>query len=90
MKVLITADTFAPSMDGPVHLAAHTIAEMEADSARSIVNAAKGLYVDGKDDPGKTKQHTASAELIRLVREAQAEARREARKVPAGTSEPVT
>lgn len=67
MKLLITADTFAPSMDGPVHLPAHSFADLELDSARAIVQAGKGLYIDGKDDPTKTKQFTAPAERVKEV-----------------------
>lgn len=70
MRILITAHTFAPSMDGPVFLAENTFADAEADTARGIVMAGKGLYVDPKDDPTKLKQHTAPESLVRVVADA--------------------
>ncbi len=70
MKILITADTFAPSLDGPVFLPANAIAEMDEDTARGIVTGGKGLHVDRKDDKTKLKSFTASAEQIEAARQA--------------------
>ncbi len=68
MKLVITADTFAPSVDGPVPLAANTLVDQLApDTAHAIVRAGKGLYVDKKDDPTRGNGYTASAEYVRLV-----------------------
>jgi hypothetical protein len=70
MRILLTSNTFAPSMDGPVFLPENTFADMEPDSARGIVLAGKGMYVDPKDDPTKLKQHTAPEPLVRVVSDA--------------------
>ena len=64
MRVLITADTFSPSIDGPVYLAASTLADCEIDSAHALVHAGKALYVDPKDDKSKLKQRVATKELL--------------------------
>ena len=53
MKILITGDTFAPSLDGPTFLPVNTIADMDADSAKRIAQAGRGLFIDAKDDPTK-------------------------------------
>ena len=70
MKLLITQDTFAPSIDGAAFLAANTFVDLETDSARAIVTAGKGLYVDAKDDNSKIKQNTASDARVKAVIEA--------------------
>lgn len=64
MKVLITAPTFVPSLDGPQYLDANTFADMDDDSARGVVQAGKGLYCDKKDDKTRAKQFTASQDQI--------------------------
>jgi len=64
MRVLIIADTFAPSIDGPAYLATNTIADCEVDSANALVHAGKALYIDGKDDKSKLKMRVATAEQV--------------------------
>ena len=80
MKILITQDTFAPSMDGPVHLPAMSLAEMDTDMARAVVTAGKGLYIEPKDDPttrgNATGRWTASEAQVSFAREAVAAAGR--------------
>lgn len=77
MKLLITQDTFAPSMDGPVYLAANSLAELETDAARAIATANKGLYIDPKDDPGTrgnaAGSRTATESQVAAVRAALAD-----------------
>lgn len=65
MKILITIDTFAPSLDGAVFLAANGFADVDRDTATAIVQAGKALYVDPKDDPTRTKQFTAAESRIK-------------------------
>ena len=68
MKILITTDTFAPSMDGAVFLAANSFADVDRDTAVAIVqNAGKALYVEPKDDPTRTKQWTAPEARIKSL-----------------------
>ena len=76
MKILITQDCAAPSMDGPVHLDANTLVDIEPDSARGIVAAGKGLYIDPKDDPSRVKVAPASESRVEAVRAALAAASR--------------
>lgn len=70
MKVLITADTFCPSIDGPTFLAANTLADCETESANGLVHAGKALFVDSKDDKSKLKMHTATKDQIDAAVEA--------------------
>jgi len=74
MKILITTATFAPSLDGPTYLPAGSFVELETDSARAVVIAAKGLYVDGKDDPTRRGQQpgqwTATEAQVTSARDA--------------------
>ena len=74
MKILVTQDTFAPSMDGPVFLAANTLAELETDSARGAVVAGRALYIDAKDDPTtrgtQAGRWTAPEPLVDAARQA--------------------
>jgi hypothetical protein len=79
MKILITAPTFVPSIDGPAFLDTNTIADMETDSARAVVAAGKGLYVDRKDDNTKLGQHTAPESLLKLLADAAAAATKAAK-----------
>lgn len=74
MKILITNACAAPSMDGPVHLDANTLVDIEPDNARAIVAAGKGLYIDPKDDPSRTKVSTANEARVEAVRAALAAA----------------
>ena len=67
MKLLIIAACAVPSLDGPQHLDGNTFAELEEDSARAVVNAGKGLYVDAKDDKTRAKVFTAPKERVDAV-----------------------
>lgn len=79
MKILITQACAAPSMDGPVHLDANTLVEIETDNAHAIVAAGKGLYIDPKDDRSRTKVSTASETRVEAVRAALAAAAKAAK-----------
>ena len=70
MKILITQDCAAPSLDGSVHLPANSLVEVEADTARALVHAGRALYVDPKDDPSRIKQNTAPESRVEAVRSA--------------------
>lgn len=74
MRMLITGDTFAPSLDGPVFLPINSMADMEADSAKRIAQAGRGLFIDAKDDPTRrgtaAGQFTATAEQVKAATEA--------------------
>lgn len=70
MKILITTDTFAPSMDGPQFLPANSFADVDKDGAGAIVQAGKALYVDPKDDPTRHKQWTAPETRVKALVEA--------------------
>lgn len=76
MKILITQDCACPSMDGPVHLDANSLVDVETDNARAIVAAGKALYIDPKDDPSRAKVSTASESRVEAVRAALAAARK--------------
>jgi hypothetical protein len=65
MKILITSDTFAPSLDGPVFLSSNSFADVDKDTAAAIVHAGKALYVEPKDDPSRAKQWTASESRVK-------------------------
>lgn len=67
MKILIIVACAVPSMDGPQHLEANSFAELEEDSARGVVQAGRGLYVDSKDDKTRGKSFTASKERVEAV-----------------------
>ena len=71
MKILITQDTYARSMDGPQHLAANTVVDVDPDAARAIASGGRALFVDAKDDPtSRNKQpgaFTAPADLVKEV-----------------------
>ena len=64
MKLLITAPTFAPSLDGPTFLGGNSFADLEEDNARAVVAAGKGLYIDGKDDKTKLRTNKSHEDLI--------------------------
>jgi len=74
MKLIVTQDTFAPSMDGPTFLPANSLVELETASARGVVEAGKGLYIEPKDDPttrgNAPGRWTASAEQVAAIRAA--------------------
>jgi hypothetical protein len=70
MKLLITQDCAAPSMDGAAHLSANSVVEVEADVARGLVHAGRALYIDPKDDPSRIKASTAPEARVEAVRQA--------------------
>lgn len=74
MKILITQDTFAPSLDGPALLSANETVDIEPDNGHALVVAGKGLYVDQKDAKGRPAHLVATAERLRASTEAQAAA----------------
>jgi hypothetical protein len=90
MKIIITQDTFAPSMDGPVYLPAPSVVELETDAARGVVMAGKGLYVEPKDDPSARGNapgtRTATEAQVKLARDAMAGARKTAKAPEAATA----
>lgn len=86
MKLLITAPCAAPTIDGPAHYDANTVAEFETDTAHAIVAAGKALYVDAKDDRSRTKVATATEARIEAVRAAQKAARAAAKAAGAGNA----
>lgn len=67
MKILITSDTFAPSLDGAVFLGLNSFADVDKDTAGAIVQAGKALYVEPKDDPTRTKQFTATESRVKAL-----------------------
>lgn len=79
MKLLITSDCAVPSMDGPQHLPANSFVELETASAHAVVAAGRALYIDPKDDPGRTKPNTASEARVAAVRAALDRADKDAR-----------
>ena len=68
MKILITQDCAAPSLDGSVHLPANSLVEVEADTARALVHAGRALYIDPKDDLSRVKVNTAPEAMVEAVR----------------------
>ena len=74
MKILITAPTVAPSLDGTQHLPRNTLADLEQSAAHAIVAAGRGLYIEPKDDPttrgNAPGRNTASETQVQAVREA--------------------
>ncbi|MEY5100689.1 MAG: hypothetical protein RJA36_3408 [Pseudomonadota bacterium] len=88
MKLLITHACAAPTMDGPAHYDANTVAEFETDVAHAIVAAGKALYIEPKDDRSRTKVATASEARIEAVRSAMKAASKAAKKAAAGDADP--
>lgn len=79
MKILVTQDTFAPSLDGPTFVSANETIDIEPDNGHAIVNAGKGLYIDQKDLKGRPAYLLASAERLKAATEAQAQAAKAAK-----------
>lgn len=79
MKLLITQDTFAPSLDGPTFIAAHEVIDIEPDHGHSIVAAGKGLYIDAKDAKGRSPSLVASDKRLEAAKAARAEAAKPAK-----------
>lgn len=67
MKIFITDNTFAPSIDGPALLEANEVVDVEVDTGHALVQAGKGLYVEPKDDRSKTKGKVVSKERLQEV-----------------------
>lgn len=69
MKILVTQDTFAPSLDGPTFISANEVIDIEPDHGHAIVVAGKGLYVDEKDAKGRPKHLLASDKRLETAAE---------------------
>lgn len=67
MKILVTQDTFAPSLDGPTFIGANEVIDIDVDNGHAIVVAGKGLYVDAKDAKGRPAHLVASAERLKAL-----------------------
>lgn len=74
MKILVTQDTFTPSLDGPAFCSANEVIDVDPDNGHAIVNAGKGLYIDEKDCKGRPAHLRASDERIKAAAAARAEA----------------
>lgn len=79
MKILVTQDTFAPSLDGPTFIGANEVIDIEADNGHAIVVAGKGLYVDAKDAKGRPASLVASDKRLEAAKAARAEAAKPAK-----------
>lgn len=84
MNILITQDTFAPSLKGMEFVSTNEVIEIETDNGHAIVAAGKGLYIDDKDAKGRpahllaSKDRLTDAEALR--KEAAAAAKAAAKK----------
>jgi hypothetical protein len=74
MKILVTQDTFAPSLDGPTFISANEVVDIEVDHGHGIVVAGKALYVDQKDAKGRPAHLLASDKRLEAAAEARAAA----------------
>lgn len=79
MKILITQDTFVPSIDGPEFVGIHETVEVEADTGHAVVNAGKALYIDQKDVKGRPIHLLASEQRLKVATEALAAAAKAAK-----------
>lgn len=70
MKILITQDTFVPSIDGPVFVGNHETIEVDTDTGHAVVNAGKALYIDQKDIKGRPAHLLASEGRLKVAAEA--------------------
>ncbi len=70
MKLLIISACAVPSIDGPTHLEPNILVDVETDTARALVHAGRGLYIDPKDDPSRAKVHVAPESRVEAVRQA--------------------
>jgi hypothetical protein len=84
MKILVTQDTFAPSMDGPTFVGANEVIDIEPDNGHAIVTAGKGLYIDQKDLKGRPAHLLASESRLKAATEAQAQAAKAAKAAAKG------
>jgi hypothetical protein len=79
MKILVTQDTFAPSLDGPTFISVNEVIDIEPDHGHAIVVAGKGLYVDAKDAKGRPAHLVASDKRLEAAAELRAAAVAEAK-----------
>jgi hypothetical protein len=70
VKLLITTDCAVPTMDGPTHVSANTLVDIDADTAHLLVQATRAQYIDPKDDRSRSKVNTASESRVEAVRAA--------------------
>lgn len=84
MKILVTQDTFAPSLDGPTFVSANETIDIEPDNGHAIVSAGKGLYVDQKDLKGRPAYLLASEARLKAAAEARAQAAKAAKAAAKG------
>lgn len=74
MKILITQDTFVPSIDGPTFVGNNETIEVETDTGHAVVNAGKALYIDQKDVKGRPFHLLATEQRLKVATEALAAA----------------
>ena len=70
MKLLMIQKCAVPTVDGPAHIAANTLVDIDTDSARALVQAGRALYIDPKDDPSRAKVSVAPEARVEAVRKA--------------------
>ncbi len=79
MKLLMIQKCAVPTVDGPAHIAANTLVDIDTDSARALVQTGRALYIDPKDDPSRAKVSVAPEARVEAVRKgAKAAAKSEA------------
>lgn len=79
MKILITQDTFVPSIDGPTFVSNHETIEVDTDTGHAVVNAGKALYIDQKDLRGRPAHLQATEQRLKVATEALAAAAKAAK-----------
>lgn len=79
MKILITQDTFVPSIDGPEFVGANETVDVETDTGHAVVNAGKALYIDEKDAKGRPPHLRATTERLKVATDALAAAAKAAK-----------
>ncbi len=70
MKLIITNDCAVPTMDGPTHISANTLVDVDADTGHLLVQAGRAQYIDPKDDRSRAKVNTAPESRVEAVRAA--------------------
>lgn len=70
MKLLIVNDCAVPTVDGPAHVAANSLIDIDVDSGHLLVQAGRAQYIEPKDDRSRSKVNTASEARVEAVRAA--------------------
>jgi hypothetical protein len=70
MKLLMIQKCAVPTIDGPAHIAANTLVDIDVDAARALVQAGRALYIDPKDDPSRAKVSVAPEARVEALRKA--------------------